>query len=251
MNIFKKDTLELIIDDVTTGAGDGFAIDFVKILINPRIQVLGQISGYVTEKKTGRPIHKAILKNQNNIQTETTPQGKYTLSGLPIGINTITVSAQNYGTEIFTVDITPSPKQINFELSCKTLINTVFPEIQNMTIGTKIIIKDAYFDPNSARLKKEAYPELEKLVQLMKMNPTLKICINGHTDSGIPGTREEQLLHLSEGRAKSVMHFLISRGISSHRISYKGYGSSRPIVDNNTPENQAKNRRVEFEIVDF
>jgi outer membrane protein OmpA-like peptidoglycan-associated protein len=248
--VFKKDTLELLIDDVTTGAGDGFAIDFIKILINPRKQLLGQISGQVTEKSTGKTIDKAIIKDQNNIQTES-KQGKYSLSGLPIGMNRITVSAKNYRTETVTVDISNTPKQMNFELSGNTIINTVFPQAGELSIGTKIILQHTHFAPNSTQLKKETHSELDKLVELMNANPTLKICINGHTDSGMPGTREEHLLYLSEGRAKSVMSFLVAKGVETHRITYKGYGSSRPIADNKTPENQAKNRRVEFEIIDF
>lgn len=247
---FKKDTLELIIDDVTTGAGDGFAIDFIKILINPRKQLIGQISGQVTEKNTGKAIDKAIVKNENNIQTES-KQGKYVLTGLPLGKNKITVSAKNYRTEIFTVDVSNSPQQINFELSNNTIINTVFPEAGTLTIGSKIILHNTHFAPNSIQLKKDLHTELDKLVELMKINPTLKVCINGHTDSGMPGTREEHLLHLSEGRAKSVVNYLINKGIEAYRITYKGYGSSRPIADNKTPENQAKNRRVEFEIIDL
>ncbi len=248
--LFKKDTLELIIDDVTTGAGDGFAIDFVKILVNPRKQLSGQISGLVTEKNTGKTIDKATIKDQNNIQTES-KEGKYNLSGLPVGANKITVSAKNYRTETFTVDISNTPQQINFELSNNSIINTVFPEASVLTVGTKIILQKIHFAPNSIQIKKDVHPELDKLVELMKTNPTLKICINGHTDSGIPGTREEHLLHLSEARAKSVVNYLVSKGVESYRISYKGYGSSTPIADNKTPENQAKNRRVEFEIIDF
>lgn len=248
--LFKKDTLELVIDDITTGAGDGFAVDFVKILINPRKQHSGQISGLITDKNTGKAIDKATLKDQNNIQTES-KEGKYVLSGLPLGKNRITVSAANYRTETFTVDVSNTPQQINFQLASITIINTVFPEAGILTIGSKIVLQNTNFAPNSIYLKKEVHVELDKLVELMKVNPTLKICINGHTDSGIPGTREEHLVYLSEGRAKSVMNYLVSKGIEKHRISYKGYGSSRPIVDNKTPENQAKNRRVEFEIIDF
>lgn len=249
--VFKKDTLEFIIDDVTTGAGDGFALDFIKILINPRKQLLGQISGRVTEKATGKAIDKATIRNEkNNIQTES-KEGIYKLSGLPFGKNTITVSAKNYLTETFTVDVSSTPQKIDFVLSHSAIINTVFPEFGELTIGAKITLKNVHFAPNSTHLKKEIHTELDKLVELMKINPTLKICINGHTDSGMPGTREEHLRHLSEGRAKSVMNYLIIKGIETYRISYKGYGSSKPIADNKTSENQAKNRRVEFEIVDF
>jgi outer membrane protein OmpA-like peptidoglycan-associated protein len=77
----------------------------------------------------------------------------------------------------------------------------------------------------------------------MENNPTLKIEIQGHTDN--TGTDEKNKA-LSENRAKSVYQYLIDKGVSAGRLSYKGYASSKPIGPNNTESGRAKNRRTEF-----
>ena len=79
-------------------------------------------------------------------------------------------------------------------------------------------------------------------------NPDLKIEIGGHTDN--TGTSEYNI-KLSEARAKSVYDFLVKYGIDIHRLSYKGYGETKPIVENDSEENRAVNRRTEFRIADI
>lgn len=82
----------------------------------------------------------------------------------------------------------------------------------------------------------------------MKKNPELAININGHTDNV---GDENSNLSLSEGRAKAVFDYLISKGINKKRLTYKGYGSSKPIADNNSDEGKQLNRRVEIEIANI
>jgi outer membrane protein OmpA-like peptidoglycan-associated protein len=76
----------------------------------------------------------------------------------------------------------------------------------------------------------------------------MKIEISGHTDK----TGSEPLnFKLSEARAKAVVDYLIQKGIDRSRMEFKGYGSLQPISDNNTASGRAKNRRVEFKIIEF
>ncbi len=96
-------------------------------------------------------------------------------------------------------------------------------------------------------MKPESYTELDKLVSILKKNPTPIILITGHTD-GVG--KDSDNLVLSEQRAKSVVNYLISKGISEKRIGYKGFGETQPIATNNTNEGRAENRRVEFEVVE-
>ena len=80
----------------------------------------------------------------------------------------------------------------------------------------------------------------------MKDNPTIKIQINGHTDNiGKPADN----LKLSENRASSVVTYLTEKGIQSDRLSFKGFGATQPIDDNNTEEGRAKNRRTELKVL--
>jgi outer membrane protein OmpA-like peptidoglycan-associated protein len=82
-------------------------------------------------------------------------------------------------------------------------------------------------------------------MKLMNDYPTLFVEISGHTDTD---GKDDYNLKLSENRAKSVVDYLISKGVDPKRLSYKGYGETRPIAPNNTAEGKSKNRRIEFRI---
>ena len=112
--------------------------------------------------------------------------------------------------------------------------------------GEKIILKNIFFATDSFELKKESYPELNTVVDLLKKNPKLKVEIGGHTDN--VGSKEYNL-KLSENRARSVYAYLISKGIDTNRLKYKGYGFSEPVADNSTEEDRAKNRRTELKVI--
>lgn len=89
--------------------------------------------------------------------------------------------------------------------------------------------------------------ELNKVVRLLKQNPTVKVEISGHTDN--VGT-EVYNQKLSENRAKSVYQYISEAGISEDRLSFKGYGQKRNIASNADEHGRAKNRRTEIEIVE-
>ena len=78
---------------------------------------------------------------------------------------------------------------------------------------------------------------------MMKDNPELNFSVEGHTDSDGDNSLNQSL---SDQRAKAVMNQLISMGIAENRLKYKGWGETKPMSDNNTPEGKANNRRVEF-----
>ena len=107
-------------------------------------------------------------------------------------------------------------------------------------------LKNVFFEFDSWELLDESTRELDNLIKLLNQNPTVKIEIGGHTD--IIGT-EEYNQSLSEKRAIAVVDYLVSKGISSERLSYKGYGNSMPIGDNNTEGGRSLNRRTEVMIV--
>ena len=114
-------------------------------------------------------------------------------------------------------------------------------------IGGSIVLKNIFFEFNSYLLKDESKIELNKLVRFMKHYSTIKIEISGHTDN--VGT-EEYNQSLSEDRAKAVTEYLVSSGISSERITFKGYGFSKPVASNETDEGRALNRRTEVTIIE-
>jgi outer membrane protein OmpA-like peptidoglycan-associated protein len=113
-------------------------------------------------------------------------------------------------------------------------------------IGESIQLRNVFFVQSKAELKPESYPELDRLVKIMNENPTIEIELGGHTDNrGVPQAN----LELSEKRVEAVKSYLVSKGIVAARISGKGYGGTRPMVENSNEQNRQFNRRVEFKIV--
>ncbi len=107
----------------------------------------------------------------------------------------------------------------------------------------KFIAYGILFDVNKAILKPGSMGTINEFVKMMKTHADLKFEIGGHTDSD--GTVERNNA-LSQERADAVKAQMVRMGIDAGRLTAKGYGSSRPVTENSSPENKAKNRRVEF-----
>lgn len=115
-------------------------------------------------------------------------------------------------------------------------------------VGETFILRNVFFDFDKSNLKNESAIELDKLAEYLTLNKGLKIEIGGHTDDQGSDTYNEKL---SAERAHSVYKYLVDKGIDSNRMTYKGYGKSKPIATNETEEGRALNRRTEFKIIDF
>jgi outer membrane protein OmpA-like peptidoglycan-associated protein len=99
------------------------------------------------------------------------------------------------------------------------------------------------FITGSAKLTKTATSELDKLVRALNDYPTIKVNVDGHTDNT---GKAEFNMKLSHARAKSVVDYLVKKGISADRLIANGFGQEKPIADNATKEGRSINRRVEF-----
>jgi outer membrane protein OmpA-like peptidoglycan-associated protein len=106
-----------------------------------------------------------------------------------------------------------------------------------------IVLNEVLFETDRYQLKQAIYPKLDSVVSFMYSEPTLEIIISGHTDN--TGT-EVHNLQLSENRARAVADYLRNKGIDTQRIEHKGYGSSVPVLNNETAAGRLKNRRVEM-----
>jgi outer membrane protein OmpA-like peptidoglycan-associated protein len=106
-------------------------------------------------------------------------------------------------------------------------------------------INNLFFNFDDTRILPESIPELQRLEKLLKDHENFRIEISGHTCNKGPA---EYNLDLSKRRAKAVKQYLIKNGIDAGRIRVKGYGQTKPIETNNTPEGRSENRRVEFRI---
>ncbi len=104
-------------------------------------------------------------------------------------------------------------------------------------------LKGVQFETGSALLTTTSFSILDDVATTMAANPELKISIEGHTDKV---GNDAINLKLSETRANTCMSYLISKGISSERLKMAGYGSARPVAENDSEEGRSQNRRVEF-----
>jgi outer membrane protein OmpA-like peptidoglycan-associated protein len=120
--------------------------------------------------------------------------------------------------------------------------------LEKLKVGTKVALRNVFFDVDKAILRKESEGELAKVIEILNDNKHMKIQISGHTDSD---GNDEYNLKLSEARAHAVVNYLISKGIGTYRLTHKGYGETKPSVANDTPEHKQLNRRTELEITEF
>ena len=119
-------------------------------------------------------------------------------------------------------------------------------KLQALEEGKRFVFEDLLFQPNQASLAQEFIEELERVVRLLFVRPTMKLRIEGHADASGP---HEKNMELSVKRAEAVKQYLISSGIQATRLEVTGYGDSRPIANNATEEGRRFNRRIEFVIL--
>jgi len=122
-----------------------------------------------------------------------------------------------------------------------------FPFKSFLDSATVLSLDNIFFESRSAAIKEESYESIDKIVTMMKQQLAAKIRIEGHTDA--KGTDEFNQI-LSEKRAKSIKNYLVSNGLNQMRFETKGYGESKPLADNETEVGRAKNRRVEFVVIE-
>ena len=199
------------------------------------------VKGKVYDIKTGKGIPSAVelmdIANQKattNVQTDET--GNYFIT-VPIGKDyTFTVNRKGY---LFYSQLFPLSKNEPDSTYSKDI------PLQPIEVNASLVLKNILFDTKSAQLQAVSMIEINKLLQLLTENPTLKIQINGHTDNvGSPADN----MKLSADRAKAIVDYLVGKGVDLKRVTFKGFGETKPIADNKTEAGKALNRRTEFVI---
>jgi outer membrane protein OmpA-like peptidoglycan-associated protein len=226
------------------GGNGGLDLYSFELPENVRPRFVNYVEGYVYDSNTNVPLDgKFQLMNlkSGEIVAEgysNSSRNGYYLVCLPIGNDyALNVTAENY---LFFSS--------NFSLQNSTDIKPYRKDapLQKMDAGATIVLENIFFKTNSANLESESFIELTKLTELLVKNETLRIRIEGHTDSD---GDEAANLKLSQARALSVKTYLESKGIVASRIESEGYGESQPIETNATPEGKAKNRRTVFRVL--
>jgi outer membrane protein OmpA-like peptidoglycan-associated protein len=205
---------------------------------------MATVTGSVINKKTGKPLigDQTVKINVEGLgatsATIDPASGLYQLR-LPLGkMYTISAGATNFYPIYETIDISGARSDINV---FKNLI------IVPIEVGQSIRLNNIFFETAKAVLKRESFPELDRVIDFLTQNSEIKIEIAGHTDN-VGKVASNQKLSLA--RAKSVAAYLASKGIATDRIVSKGYGSNKPVAPNKTAAGKAQNRRVEFTILD-
>ncbi len=131
----------------------------------------------------------------------------------------------------------------HFDLSRADTAYELLVPLERLQKGSRLTLRNVFFDFDKADLRPESEVELEEVVRLLKANPSWIVEVQGHTDgSGSEAYNQA----LSQRRAEAVRQFLVQRGISAQRIRAQGYGASRPVADNRTEAGRALNRRTEL-----
>ena len=205
------------------------------------------VSGKVIDGKTGKVPKNAqiIYEDLTNgkelgVATPDPITGIYKVV-LPYGKNYgITTKIDGYVGTSQNIDLSKITNNKYLEIEGKDM--TVKP----VEVGVKVEMNNIFFEFAKAELKPESFPELNRIATFFKSNTKIVSEISGHTDN--VGS-DEVNNKLSQERADVVRNYLLTQGVPAERLTAKGYGKNKPKVANDTPENQAINRRVEFEIL--
>ncbi|MBS1654480.1 MAG: OmpA family protein [Bacteroidetes bacterium] len=217
----------------------------VKLLEKERPEPVVLVSGNVYNKKTNQPISASLVY-------ETLPDGKEAgnaVSGATDGSFKIVLPYdKNYLIRATADKFFAQSENLNLD----SLVKAGYKEIHKdlylvpIEIGQVVRLNNVFFDFDKWDLRPESYVELDRVVKLLNDNPAIQIELSAHTDS--KGS-DEYNFKLSDNRARSVMEYIISKGISADRLTSHGYGETMPVATNETDEGRQLNRRVEFKIL--
>ncbi|MDQ3100447.1 MAG: OmpA family protein [Bacteroidota bacterium] len=224
------------------GLGD---LDLYSFELYPEARPLpvSYIRGVVTDKSTGKPVEADvelfdITSGELATAAYSDPQTGEFLVALPVG-QEYALSASSEGYLFFS-------ENYNVPESAVKEPYTLNVPLSPLTAGSTIALRNIFFNTASYDLLPASNTELEKLVRLLKGNPTLRIELGGHTDD--VGS-DDANLKLSDQRANTVRTYLVATGIEAERITAKGYGETKPIESNDSEEGRAQNRRTEVTVL--
>lgn len=215
-------------------------LDLYKFKLRPEIRPLRTlyVQGYVLDSTTQKGIPCTVDlfddKTQQQVTHLQTDETGFYFVTLPVGKNyTFVVNRKGY---LFYSDVFKLAPNADSTYKKDILLKPI-------AVNSSVTLKNIQYASNSYQLEPVSLIELDKLLQLLKENPSVTIQINGHTDNR---GSDASNLKLSENRAKSVVDYLVSKGIAAGRLKSKGFGASKPVADNATEQGKALNRRTEF-----
>ena len=239
--LLKSGTANLLIDDPTTHVPDGYAIDFVRILVNPhKFKYQVSLSAHVTDADKHTPIAGATV-NAGLDSAATDKAGKCELKGIPAGLVVATASAPGYDENSVPVDL-PAGQAGNTEIELHRHQESTAALEQSIAQTGSATIYGIHFDTGSSKLRPDSLPALNAVLGLINNRAGSRWVISGHTDN--QGS-DKLNVPLSKARAASVIAWLTAHGVAASRLEPQGFGATRPVADNATANGRFLNRRVE------
>lgn len=233
--------------DESTGTADGFALDFIRLLVNRNREnsCKGNVIGVVLDKATELPISGATVFSTNQTFTTTNNDGEFLLQDIPTGFDVISASASGYIDGNTTTDIGPENDNEKIVIYLEKGKSAQFDN-KKIQVGESITLNNILFDQGKADLRPASKTELDKIVAFLQANPNAEIELSGHTSSEGDYDLNKSL---SYKRVKSCKDYIVSKGISESRIIAVGFGPDKPVAPNDTESNRALNRRVEMRVM--
>jgi len=239
--LLKSGTVKMLIDDPTTHVPDGYAVDFVRILVNPhKFKYQVSLSAHVTDADKHTPIAGATVTAGLG-SAATDKAGKCELNGIPAGLVVATASAPGYDENSVPVDL-PAGQNGNAEIQLHRHQETTAALEQSIAQTGSATIYGIHFDTGSSKLRPDSLSALNAVLGLINNHAGSRWIISGHTDN--QGS-DKLNIPLSKARAASVVTWLTAHGIARDRLEPEGFGASRPVADNATASGRFLNRRVE------
>lgn len=197
--------------------------------------------GKVFNSKTGEPIDATLslvsLTNDSTLYRFNSDgkTGSFTMIYPDKAISGLYVEKKGY-----------LPKIYNVERDNIKDVKDLKVELVPVAAGEEFVFENVFFEFDKYSLKPESISSLKRLVKFLAENPNVNILIVGHTDNVGSASYNQ---NLSLQRAKSVQDFLISQGFHQGRVLVEGKGDKEPMVNNDTPEHQALNRRITIKVL--
>lgn len=247
LDLLADGKLEIRIDDPDNDAGDGFAFDFARLLVNPKgYRYSGTVRGTAVAAGSGEPLSGVLVSAANVRQALTDAQGKFELTQVPAGMVVTSGSKPGYTGDSEASDLEDAQTvEVVLELAplgkdSESLAGQLAREGEANLYGL-------YFDTARATLKPASEATLQQVLGVLNADPALRLVVAGHTDSEGEDAYNQRL---SEQRAEAVMQWLTGKGVDAARLTSEGLGESRPVADNGSDAGRALNRRVQLRVAD-
>lgn len=235
------------VDDPANDAGDGFAFDFARLLVNPRgWRYTGVVRGIAVDTGNGRPLAGVLVSAANVRQAVTDAEGRFLLEDVPAGLVVTSGSKPAYNGDSEAADLVAGETvDLVLELSPQQTDSGALAE--QLEREGKVDLYGIYFDTAKATLKPESEGTLRQVLGVLQGDPALRLVIAGHTDSE---GGDDYNQDLSRRRAAAVVSWLVAEGVDAGRLASEGHGETRPVADNGNGAGRALNRRVEVRVAD-